>query len=75
MGSTLDTTVVAWSSSPFSSTTPVALPFRVRIFVTVASVRISAPNRRAASAMAFDTAPVPPRDRPHERNAPSISPM
>ena len=28
-----------------------------------------------APAIAFDTAPVPPRERPHDRNAPSISPM
>jgi len=33
------------------------------------------PKRRAAPLDAAATAPVPPRDRPHERNAPSISPM
>ena len=30
---------------------------------------------RAALAMAFEIAPVPPRESPHDLNAPSISPM
>jgi hypothetical protein len=33
------------------------------------------PAARAAPAMAFEMAPVPPRASPHDRNAPSISPM
>src|SRR5712691_10834909 len=56
-------------------TTPQARPFLTRIFATGALVRISAPASRAASAMAFEIAPVPPRLKPQERNAPSISPM
>ena len=42
---------------------------------TRALVRISAPASRAADAIACEIAPVPPRANPHERNAPSISPM
>ena len=30
---------------------------------------------RAASAIEFEIAPVPPRDKPQDRKAPSISPM
>ena len=45
------------------------------ICATGASVRISTPASRAAPAIAFEIAPVPPREKPHERNAPSISPM
>ena len=74
-GSTLDETTVASISSPFSSTTPVARPSESLIFATGVFVRISTPASRAASAMAFEIAPVPPRAKPHERNAPSISPM
>ena len=59
----------------FASTTPLAWPFFRRIFSIGASVRISTPASRAASAIAFEIAPVPPRENPHERNAPSISPM
>ena len=46
-----------------------------RMRATGASVRISAPASRAAAAIAFEIAPVPPRAKPQERNAPSISPM
>ena len=74
-GSTLDTTTFALSSSPLASTTPVARPCFDRMRATGASVRISAPNSRAADAIASETAPVPPRDRPQDRKAPSISPM
>ncbi len=62
-------------SSPVSSTTPLARPFRTSIRATGASVRISTPAARAADAIASEIAPVPPREMPHERNAPSISPM
>src|SRR4029453_13047422 len=74
-GSTLDATTLAAISSPFSRTTPVARPFFVRMRLTDASVRISTPYSRAAAAIAFETAPVPPRDNPHDLKAPSISPM
>ena len=74
-GSTLESTMPADSSSPLVSTTPVAWPFRVTIRATEVSVRISTPASRAALAIAFEIAPVPPRAKPHDRNAPSISPM
>merc|ERR1711965_1172069 len=41
--SILDTTIPAYNSSPFSNTTPVALPFLTRIFSTPELVRISPP--------------------------------
>ncbi len=52
-----------------------ALPFFIAMRAIGASVRISTPASRAASAMALEIAPVPPRAKPQERNAPSISPM
>ena len=46
------------------------------IRATGASVRISAPERRAPRcAIASLTPPVPPLGMPQARNAPSISPM
>ena len=39
------------------------------------SVTISTPASFAAAAMARLIAPVPPRENPQERKAPSISPM
>ena len=75
MGSTLEETTSARISSPPSRTTPCATPFLMRIFETAASMRISTPASRAAPAMALEMAPVPPRLKPQERNAPSISPM
>ena len=54
------TTTGARSSSPFSSATPTALPPRVRIFATLASVRISAPNDSALRRIESLTAPIPP---------------
>ena len=39
------------------------------------SVRISAPKLFAASAIARLMRPVPPFAKPHDRKAPSISPM
>jgi hypothetical protein len=63
------------SSSPFASTTPDAWPFFTLMRATAVSVRISTPASRAAAAIAFEIAPVPPRANPHERKAPSISPM
>ena len=65
----------AVSSSPFERTTPSVRPFFTLIRDTDVSVRISTPASRAADAIAFEIAPVPPRAKPHERNAPSISPM
>ena len=52
-----------------------ARPFLVLIWATGAFVRISTPASRAAEAMARLIAPVPPREKPQERKAPSISPM
>jgi hypothetical protein len=75
LGSTLESTTFASISSPFGSTTPVARPFFVLMRATGAFVRISTPASRAAPAMARLIAPVPPREKPHERKAPSISPM
>ena len=43
-GSSPEITLSAWYSSPFSSTTPTALPFLTMTFPTAASVRISAPK-------------------------------
>ncbi len=74
-GSTLDETTFAVSSSPLVSATPLTRPFFTKIFATPAFVRISTPASRAAEAIAFEIAPVPPRLNPHDRNAPSISPM
>src|SRR6266568_1743138 len=74
-GSTLEETTCAEISSPSLRATPQARLFLTRILPTDALVRISTPASRAAPAMAFEMAPVPPRLKPHERNAPSISPM
>ncbi len=74
-GSALETTRVASISSPPGITTPVALPFLTLICATGASVRISTPASTAAPAIAMLMAPVPPREKPQERKAPSISPM
>ena len=46
-----------------------------RLAITDAFVLTSAPNERAALAIAELIAPVPPFWNPHARNAPSISPM
>ena len=69
MGSAFDSTRGARSSSPFASATPVARPFTVMMRSTSASVRISAPASRAASAItsrqpAHAAADEPPRARP-----------
>ena len=74
-GSTLEETTVASISSPFSRTTPFALPLTSLIFAIGVFVRISTPASRAASPIALEIAPVPPRAKPQERKAPSISPM
>ena len=69
-GSTLDDTTAASISSPFSSTTPVARPPRTRIFAIGASVRISTPASRAASAIAFgDRARAAAREAPGAERA------
>jgi hypothetical protein len=69
-GSTLEETTLAPISSPDSRATPVARPFFVKIFAIGDSVRISAPASRAASAIALEIAPVPPRANPQARKAP-----
>ena len=74
-GSTLEPTWSANTSSPPSRTTPAARPPDVRIRSTPAFVRISAPKLTAAFASVSATAPIPPRWKPHDRDAPSISPM
>ena len=74
-GSRPDTTTGALISSPFARTTPVVRPSFTSTRVTAASVRISAPNERAALAIDSLIAPVPPFWNPQARNAPSISPM
>ena len=74
-GSTLEATAAASISSPLSRATPVARPFLTTILEIGASVRISTPASRAAPAIALLIAPVPPREKPQERKAPSISPM
>ena len=62
-------------SSPPSSTTPVARPSRTLMRSIDVFVRISTPASAAAPAMAMLMAPVPPREKPQARKAPSISPM
>ena len=74
-GSTLEDTTRASISSPSTRTTPVALPPLTLIRAIGVWVRISTPASRAASAMALEMAPVPPRAKPQDRKAPSISPM
>ena len=59
-GSALETTAAARSSVPFSSPTATARPSATRIRDTGASVRISAPASRAASAIARINVPGPP---------------
>ncbi len=62
-------------SSPSASTTPMARPSLMTIFSTGAFVRITAPLARAESAMAFDTAPIPPCTKPHNPRWPLTPPM
>ena len=63
-----------WGSGPFWFH-PEGRRILGRFNTTGASVLISAPNDRAAFAIASLTAPVPPRGMPHARRTPSISPM
>ena len=65
LGSALDSTRAASTSSPSSSTTPVARPPSIRTCLTSAPVLISAPASRAASAISAVTVPMPPRTNPH----------
>ena len=67
-------TTSASISSPLASVTPHTRPARVRIRATSAPVRISAPNDRAAAAIAPLTPPIPPRGNPHAPDWPSASP-
>src|SRR6202451_1115598 len=66
LGSTLEEIVSAQISSPLARTTPLALPSLIMIFAMAACVRISTPASRAASPMAFEIAPVPPRANTQE---------
>ena len=74
-GSALEITTRAFTSSPPFNTTPVVRPSFTLMCSMWASVRISTPASFAAPAMAMLMAPVPPREKPQERKAPSISPM
>jgi len=70
-----DTVELTLKNSPDSSVAPTARSPATSMRATGASHRISAPNERAAEAMASLIAPVPPRGIPHAPNAPSTSPM
>ena len=61
LGSRPDATIGARSSSPEARATPVAWPSAVMTATTSAPDRSSAPNLRAASTSASETAPEPPR--------------
>ncbi len=61
LGSALDTTTRAWSSSPFARRRPIARCSFVSTSTTSAPVRISAPSDLAAEARASASAPGPPR--------------
>ena len=75
-GSTLEETTLAEISSPDLQHDAAGAAILDENFRDAAlCVRISTPASRAASAMALEMAPVPPRLKPQERNAPSISPM
>jgi hypothetical protein len=65
------TTTSVASSSPPSRTTPVTRPSLVVMRRTGAEVRISAPNERAAPAMASLTPPMPPSANPQLPSLPS----
>ncbi len=67
-------TTSASISSPLASVTPITRPSLVRMRATSASVRISAPNDRAAAAIALVTPPIPPRGKPQAPVWPSASP-
>ena len=73
--SRFETTMSAESSSPFSSTTPMALPSLTRTRSTPASVRILPPCSSSALAIDFEIAPMPPRASPQAPMLPSTSPM
>jgi len=73
-GATLEETTLAKISSPDWRTTPVARPFLRGFGRRVLDTDFDS-GFAAASAMALEIAPVPPRLKPQERNAPSISPM
>ena len=60
LGSAFEITALAVISSPFESTTPLAMPSFTRTSMTSAPLRISAPACCAAAAMACVTAPMPP---------------
>ncbi len=70
-GCSVDTTTRARISSPFSSTTPAAVPFSTRMRATRAFSRTSAPWLRAAASIALDTAPMPPSWNPQLPRWPS----
>ncbi len=64
LGSALDSTTRADRCSPLASSTPFARPRETVTRATSASVRISAPCSRAASAIAAVTRPIPPATKP-----------
>ena len=73
MGSAFESTVAASITSPDSSSTPVAAPPSASTRATGASVRISAPASRAASAIIRVTSPMPPGTKPQRRMPPPAS--
>ncbi len=74
-GWTVVTTVAAVSRRPSVSSAPVTRPPPAVIRVTGDPVQISAPNDRAAAAIAPLTAPMPPRGNPQAPACPAASPM
>src|SRR5205814_10619942 len=74
-GWAFDTTARDRNSVPSTSATPTDRLSSTRMRPTRAPVRISAPCARASSAIAWETAPVPPRTNAHSAICPSTSPM
>jgi len=81
-GIALDTKLEDFAAAlkrPFAITVGVLVQFialpAITVLLTAAPARISTPASRAAAAIAFEMAPVPPLAKPHDRYAPSIPPM
>src|SRR6185295_15261507 len=75
LGSRFETTTFARYSLPLAQATPVTRLPLTSTRTTSASVTISPPKDLNALPSAFDTAPMPPRAKPHEPIDPSTSPM
>ena len=74
-GSRFETTMFAAISSPLLKATPTALFPLTIICSTSESTRISPPKDRNDEANASETAPMPPRAKPHAPTVPSTSPI